>query len=289
MAKERGKNVERLKHLCETKISYNNCPLKDLIFYPGFDIKATAKPFGFTFGEGVFGPEVEIRTLDAIRNSLADPNCDGPAEVYSIAMDVGKKAHRKKLNEIHQLFGVVTYAAGTLGKEPVRSQGHMHKKSIYANGWSTPEVYEIWSGEAIIYMQETADDNPGRCFAVHAKPGEVVIVPPYWAHATISANVIEPLTFGAWCDREYGFEYDEVRKHKGLAFFPYVENKYKIIWKKNDHYLGQQLIEKSPRIYQEFNIESEKPIYTQFEEDMDKFQFVTRPDLYKDIWKDFAP
>jgi len=258
-------------------------------FDPGFDIKATSSPFGFEYGAGVFGPDVEIRALDAIRQSLADPNCIGPEEVYAIAMDVGKEIHQEKLQEIHQLFGVVTYAAGTLGKEPVRSQGHIHKKSNYAGGWSTPEVYEIWSGEAIIYMQETAMDDPGRCLAVRARPGEVVIVPPFWAHATISANPEQPLTFGAWCDRDYGFDYKDVRAHGGLAYFPFVDGEHEIIWKKNDRYSDQKLIEKSPRIYREFGLAEGKPLYTQFEEDMDKFLFVPRPDLHKEKWVDFMP
>ena len=55
----------------------------------GFDIRPTVDPMGFTYGEGVFGPEVEVRHLDAIRKSLRDPRCAGPDEVYSIAMDVG--------------------------------------------------------------------------------------------------------------------------------------------------------------------------------------------------------
>lgn len=258
-------------------------------YNPGFDIQATTKPFGFQFGKGVFGPKVEIRTLDAIRKSLSDPNCQGPEEVYSIAMDVGKDIHLDKLQDLHQLFGVVTYAAGTLGKEPVRSQGHIHKKSAYANDWSTPEVYEIWSGEAIIYMQETAKDDPGRCFAVRAQPGEVVIVPPFWAHSTISANSREPLTFGAWCDRDYGFDYDDVRAHGGLAYFPFVQGEHQILWKKNEKYQADQIIEKSPRIYREFGLEPGVPIYTQFEEDMDKFLFVPRPDLFAEKWEGFVP
>jgi glucose-6-phosphate isomerase len=258
-------------------------------FNPGFNIEATTKPFGFSYGEGVFGPEVEIRTLDSIRRSLSDPDCEGPDEVYSIAMDVGKKEHFQKLKEIHLLFGVVTYAAGTLGKEPVRSQGHIHKTSVYANGWSTPEVYEIWSGEAIIYMQETAKDDPGRCFAVLAKPGEMVIVPPFWAHATISANPEKPLTFGAWCDRDYGFEYNDVRAHGGLAHFPFLENGGGITWKHNEKYLHRDLIRKSPRIYKEFDLVPGKPIYTQFEEAKDKFLFVPRPDLVKEKWEGFIP
>ncbi len=73
-------------------------------------------------------------------------------------------------------------------------------------GWSTPEVYQIWSGSAIIYMQEHADDMPGKCYAIYAQPGDVVIVSPAWAHATISANPDVPLTFGAWCDQDYGLD-----------------------------------------------------------------------------------
>lgn len=245
---------------------------------------------GFEYGHECFGPEAENRTLESIRKSLSDPNCEGPEIVYSIAMDVGRKIHKPILEKLHLLYGVVTFAAGRIGEEPVRSQGHIHKKSAYANNWSTPEVYEIWSGEAIIYMQETANNNPGRCFAVYAKSGEVVIVPPGWAHATISANPDEPLTFGAWCDRDYGFDYDDVRAHKGLAWFPILDKNNKIIWKHNDAYIeSSELIEKSPRIYKEFDINPDKSIYVQFEEEHDKFRFVPLPQTVKDKWVDFVP
>ena len=120
-------------------------------FNPGFDIIPTVNPMGFKYGADVFGPQVENRYLRDIRGSLSDPQCDGPEIVYSIAMDVGKCKHREMLERMHLLYGVVTYAAGRLGKEPIRSQGHIHWVSKYS-GWSTPEVYEIWTGEAIIYI-----------------------------------------------------------------------------------------------------------------------------------------
>ena len=139
-----------------------NCD--EMLFNPGLEINPVFSPMGFEYGQDVFGPEVENRMLDDIRKSLMDPACEGPEIVYSIAMDVGKKEHRALLEKMHLLYGVVTYAAGRLGNEPIRSQGHIHKVSSFSN-WSTPEVYEIWTGEAIIYMQEYAEDNPGRCFA----------------------------------------------------------------------------------------------------------------------------
>jgi len=185
-------------------------------FNPGFNIEPLLNPLGFKYGENCFGPEVENRTIDSIRKSLMDPKCDGSDTVYSIAIDVGNVKHLPVLKDKMLLYGAVTYVAGKLGKEPIRSQGHIHRKSSHS-GWSPPEIYEIWAGKAIIYMQEYADDNPGKCYAVYAETGDVVLVPPNWAHATISADQSQPLTFGAWCDREYGFEYDKVRAHKGLA------------------------------------------------------------------------
>ena len=259
-----------------------------MTFYPGFDIRPTTNPMGFEYGPGVFGPVVENRVLDSIRTSLLDPSCSGPDPVYSIAMDVGKSEHLPKLKQHHLLYGAVTYAAGRLGNEPVRSQGHIHKVSPHS-GRSTPEVYEIWSGKAIIYMQESANDQPGRCFAVEANPGDVVLVPPSWAHATISADPQRPLTFGAWCDREYGFEYDEVRRHNGLAWFPLIKEDGTIGWIKNQNYKDCTLIVKPPETYHQLSLETGKPIYTQYEENPEKFLFVPNPELVESVWKKFIP
>ena len=94
-------------------------------FNPGFNIEPTTNPMGFVYGTDVFGPQVENRYLKDIRKSLSDPDCEGPEVVYAIAMDVGKKIHAELLKDMHLLYGVVTYAAGKLGKEPIRSQGHI--------------------------------------------------------------------------------------------------------------------------------------------------------------------
>lgn len=257
-------------------------------FNPGFDITPTEHPMGFLYGPDVFGPAVENRKLNDIRGSLMDPECEGPEIVYAIAMDVGKKEHKALLESMHLLYGVVTYAAGKLGTEPIRSQGHIHKVSAFSC-WSTPEIYEIWSGEAIIYMQEYADDQPGRCFAVYAGPGEVVVVPPYWAHATISANPEKPLTFGAWCDREYGFVYDGVRQHKGIAWYPVFNEKNEIQWIRNTGYALSELVCKSPSDYASLGLVKGKSIYRTFEECPETFSFVPSPQEKEECWTAFEP
>ncbi len=254
----------------------------------GLDLKATTSPLGFVYGADSFGPEPELRRLEAIRPSLREPDCDGPDPVYAIAMDVGRPRHRDELVARHLLFGVVTYAAGRLGREPVRSQGHVHKVSPRA-GWSTPEVYEVWAGRAVILMQESDGDDPGRCFAVEAGPGEVVIVPPGWAHATISADPGQPLTFGAWCDRDYGFVYDGVRAHGGLAWFPVVGEDGALQWQANERYVRRELVCKGPSAYEALGLEPGVAIYEQFARDRERFMFVPEPGRVAGVWEGFVP
>jgi glucose-6-phosphate isomerase len=257
-------------------------------FDPGFDIAVDDNHLLFQYGEDVFGPEVEQRKLDDIRQSLKNPEASGPEVVYAIAMDVGKKEHYSDLQKRHLLYGAVIYSKGQIGAEPIRSQGHIHAVSESC-GTSTPEVYEIWEGEAVIYMQEKADDHPGRCFAVHAKIGDVVIVPPYWAHATVNAKPEENMAFGAWCIRDFGFDYKGVRAHGGVAYFPLVTQTAGLEWEANPAYQPSQLIVKSARTYPEFGLQSQIPIYTQYEQNPDVFTFVTEPESAKELWINFTP
>jgi len=263
--------------------------MKRFSFDPGFDIRPSESGLGFVYGDGVFGPEVEKRTLDSIRRSLMNPDCDGPEVVYAIAMDVGKDEHKAILDKLHLLYGAVTYAQGSLGDEPVRSQGHIHAISLFSRQ-STPEVYEIWSGKAIIYMQEYAEDKPGRCFAVSAYPGDVVIVPPYWVHATISASTRDddPMAFGAWCVRDYGFDYKGVRAHNGIAWFPITRDG-GLSWIANPAYKPSELICKTPCDHPELGIVKGESIYRTFEKKPHTFGYVVDPTLKQEIWTDYIP
>ncbi|MBZ9685464.1 glucose-6-phosphate isomerase [Clostridium estertheticum] len=257
-------------------------------FNPGFNIEYKSNPLGFIYGDGTFGPKIENRSINDIRKSLIDSNCSGPEIVYSIAMDVGNVKDRDEMIKRSLLYGAVTYSKGKLGKEPVRSQGHIHWVSPSC-GTSTPELYEIWDGKAIIYMQETAKDNPKRCYAVYAEAGEVVLVPPNWAHCTINANPLENMTFGAWCVRDFGFDYEDVRKHEGVAWFPILDEANKINWVHNSNYMLGELIEKAPRNYTEFDLKKNVSIYTQFQKNPNAFLFISKPYESGVSWDNFIP
>lgn len=258
-----------------------------LEFDTGLDLRLAANQLSFVRGPGVFGPDPEFRSLDAIRKSLRDPNCNGPDPVYGIMMDIGLQADRSILSDRMLLFGAVVYAAGTLGSEPVRSQGHIHAIAPHS-GWSPPEIFEIWNGSAIVYAQQYAEDDPGCCVAVHAKVGEQVVVPPGWAHCVINADPTRRMSFGAWCDRQYGFEYSGVRRHHGLAWFPVVTQAHDIRWEPNPFYSPSVLEQYSARAYPELGLDASRSLYRQFVENPDSVMFVAEPDRAA-CWSTFIP
>jgi glucose-6-phosphate isomerase len=242
----------------------------------------------FEYGEEVFGPEPEHRRLATIRASLHNPDCEGPDPVYSIVMDVGRKEHLAELHRRMLLFGVVEYPAGRLGNEPVRSQGHVHALSLHS-GWSAPELFEIWEGRAIIYAQQHATDDPGRCIIVEANPGDQVVVPPGWAHCVINADPNARMIFSAWCDRQFGFVYDEVRAHGGLAWYPLLDDQDEIHWHPNPRYATASLSCHKARSYAELGLCESLPIYEQFARNQESVQWVSDPNRFATLWPSFEP
>jgi glucose-6-phosphate isomerase len=260
-----------------------------LEFDPGFPIQLSSNSLEFDYGPGVFGPEPEMRRLDTIRPSLLDPNCSGPDPVYGIAMDIGREEDHDLLKQHMLLCGAVVYAGGSLGSEPVRSQGHVHAIAAHS-GWAPPEVFEIWSGTAIIYAQQYAEDDPGRCIAVLAHPGDQVIAPPGWAHYVVNADPRSRMAFGAFCDRQYGFDYTGVRAHKGLAWFPILSPSGDgIDWKANPRYRQSKLEHRQPRAYTELGLDTSRSLYCQFLDDPDSLMFIADPQRAIAHWPGFTP
>lgn len=257
-------------------------------FDPGLDVTLRPGELIFDYGPDVQGPAPELRRLSEIRASLSDPRCEGPDPVYGIAMDVCRRGDEADLKRRYLLYGVVAYASGRLGDEPVRSQGHIHAPAPHS-GRSTPELFEIWEGRAIVYAQESAGDDPGRCIAVVAGPGDQVVVPPGWAHCVINADEHAPMVFGAWCERQYGFLYDDVRAHRGVAWFPILRRGGGIEWQANPRYAKSSLQVRGPRGYPELGLDATLSIYRQYQRNPEAVQWISDPARVASLWAALEP
>lgn len=165
-----------------------------------------------------------------------------------------------------------------------KNSGHYHD---YVKGHSLtfPEAYEVLIGEAVFLLQKSTNFNKPQeklrvdeCKAVFLKPGEKIIVPPFYAHCAINVGK-GPMAFGnmaAPCP----LLYDPIRNKHG--FFNYVLKKDgKVIFIPNSHYRDlPQLRIVEARENPKLGIVFDKPMYELFIQDPNQFDFLSNPEVF---------
>jgi glucose-6-phosphate isomerase len=110
-----------------------------------------------------------------------------------------------------------------LGKEFTKTKGHEHSKKY-------GEVYIVLEGKAIYLIQRCKKNKIEDVYAVKAREGESIIVPPYYGHITINPSKRE-LVEGNWLCEKCKNIYTLFEK-KGGACYYYLKNG----WIKNKNY-----------------------------------------------------
>ena len=107
---------------------------------PALDVSLSDRDLSFRYGPGVTGPDPS--SARSTQSAAACSTRIAPAPIPSTASPWTSLALRtsKDLKQRMLLYGIVAYAAGRLGQEPTRSQGHVHAIAPHS-GWSPPEVF----------------------------------------------------------------------------------------------------------------------------------------------------
>ena len=87
-----------------------------------------------------------------------------------------------------------------------------------ATGVAYSEIYEFWHGRGLVYMQDRATPDVTDVIVVEAGPGDKVVIPPGWAHATVNVGD-GPMAFGAVYALEARLLYEPLRKLQGTAHY----------------------------------------------------------------------
>ena len=87
-----------------------------------------------------------------------------------------------------------------------------------ATGVAYSEIYEFWHGRGLVYMQDRATPDVEDVIVVEAGPGDKVVIPPGWAHATVNLGD-GPMAFGAVYALEAQLLYEPLRKLQGTAHY----------------------------------------------------------------------
>lgn len=108
-------------------------------------------------------------------------------------------------------YDITVIPAIMLGEECNKTKGHEHVGKY-------GEVYIVLEGEGIYLMQKQKEDIIEDVYAVEAKKGEVVVIPPGYGHITINPWQ-KALKTANWMAKEVKSDYKPIQKMQGACYF----------------------------------------------------------------------
>jgi glucose-6-phosphate isomerase len=161
----------------------------------------------------------EIRYLDDMRMVLCDKKWAKKApnfELYYVFRGV------EKVDSLR--YDVTVIPPRMLGKEFVKTKGNRNWKGYQ-------ELYTVLEGRAIFLMQKIQGKIVKDVFAIKAKKGSWVIIPPNYLVVLINPSSKKTLKTGNWVSEKNKNIYEDVEKMKGACYF-YTKSG----WIKNKNY-----------------------------------------------------
>ena len=120
-------------------------------------------------------------------------------------------------------YDITVIPSRMLGEEFVKTKGHEHSNNY-------GEVYIVLEGEGIYLMQKHTEGNVEDVYAVKAKNGDVVIIPPHYGHVTINPSEAD-LKTANWISENCQSSYQLFEKMKGACYYYTKQG-----WVKNINY-----------------------------------------------------
>ena len=165
--------------------------------------------------------KLDIRLLSGMRQVFYDKNWlkkQKDFEVYRVFRGIKEKDNLT--------YDITVIPPKMLGKEFIRTKGNLNSKGFQ-------ELYNVLEGEAILLMQRGEKNKIKDVFAVRAKKGDYVIIPPYYYVITINP-LKKTLRIGNWVSRKTKNIYEILERMKGACYFytksGWIKNKnYKIV------------------------------------------------------------
>lgn len=251
----------------------------DLSDIAGIPVRLDPERLTLDFGDGISTAPLAQRRIEDIRQMLPDPDAMGPDPLYSIYMDVRVPGLAERMAARGLAYGAVVDSAGSIGKEYVRSQGHIHSAPA---GSDVPylEIYEFWHGSGAIYLQDVAGVDVGEVYLVQVEPGDKLIIPPGWVHVVVNTGST-PLAFGALYAAGAELIYEPLRKLGGTAWAVLTDG----TCEPNPRYRNPPApVVTKAREYPEFGVSRDRPILAELSETPDRFDYVVQPEAFPDVW-----
>lgn len=100
----------------------------------------------------------------------------------------------------HLMYCISTLQPGQVGQEYFMTKGHYHSVP------NTAEIYLCLRGEGYMVMKT----NDGQFATQRMTRGQMVYVPPFWAHRSVNSGATEPLVSFCVYPAEAGHNYGDI-------------------------------------------------------------------------------
>lgn len=160
----------------------------------------------------------DIRYLSDMREVLYDQKWTKKApnfKLYYMYRGIKKKAGLR--------YDITVIPPRMLGKEFVKTKGHEHSKKY-------GEIYIVLEGQALYLMQKSNNNEIEDVYAVKARKGQSIIIPPYYGHITINPSKKKLIEANWLCEKCKNI-YDLFEKKQGACYY-YLKSG----WVKNKNY-----------------------------------------------------
>ena len=159
-------------------------------------------------------PEPQVRTIEDLREVLADAGCRQKGPAYFMYRDLAQSAHDRSWLAARLLrYDITVIPPGVICSEFVKTKGHYHPEN--PAGYGYPEIYEIIEGKAGYLLQENRLQD---AVLVKASMGDTVLIPPGYGHVTINPGT-ETLVMANIVSTAFESCYDEYESHRGAVYY----------------------------------------------------------------------
>jgi len=224
----------------------------------------------------------DIRYLEDMKNVIYDRNWLNTApnlELYYMYRDLAENEKDfAKIIQNNLRYDITILKPQKLGKEFNKTLGHDHP-IIPGTNITYPEIYEVLEGSAIFILQDSNNDKINEIFAIKAKSGDKIIIPPNYEHLFINIGKID-LRVANWVSRSFSTHiYKPFKLKHGFGYYA-LKGFWKIKWIKNQNYSSVPDIKfKSPNNFYKFYIKKDQPIYDLLQQPS-KLDFLKNPQKY---------
>jgi glucose-6-phosphate isomerase, archaeal len=169
-------------------------------------------------------------------------------------------------------YDITILPAKVIEGEHAKTYGHYHP--VAEPGMSYPEVYQVLDGRALFILQKRRNDGSVDTAVCFADKGSVMLIPPNWGHVTINADKVRTLVLANIVCDGFDSEYSDYKENRGAAYFAT-----EFSLEPNANYIIRGTEKTTAEKFCAKYGFSCKDLYTEFNSNPEKFEFLKKPSL----------